>query len=465
MITRRIALLLAVAAATVLLSSAAAIAQDDAPEPTLESNLAGAGFGERVIVSGTNWPPNSIVQVQTCGNLGLNGTSDCDQITTVQAGVNTAGTFAAVMLIGNPPVPCPCVFLVTSQSSGLVESLEFELRGAAVSDDEPAGIVLPERRLNISEARIEGSGPWTALFGAPPQRTFVLTIVNTGAVPVNNPSIVLGLGKGADPTGFVAAPEIDRIEPGESVTVRVPLELPVMAIGTYAVVGSIPGFDTPIEFRAETSQIPWLLLLIPVLILVQVGLLAIRNRVRARLEERDAALRPVVVAAPEVPAPPRTPEELAVIDLREEEPIDVDAAWDEPAPREEPVEMDETVDAVQHHGEPDTGDADTSDADTSSADTGDADTGDADTGELEIIIGEELSAVFDEAFRQRDDSIDDDAFRTLVLDLAATAAGRVADRAPLEPDERRALDLEMADAVLGAFGLESAAVKTTGAPP
>jgi len=424
MIRRRASLVLVIMAAAVLAPYSAALAQEDVPEPTLDSNFAGAGFGEQVIVSGTDWPPNSIVQVQTCGNLGLNGTSDCDQITTVQVGVNTAGSFAAVILIGNPPVPCPCVFQVTSQTSGLVKTLDFEVRGAAVNPDEPTGIVLPDRRLNITEARIEGSGPWTALFGARPNRTLVLTVANTGFVAVNNPSIVLGLGKGANPTGFVAPPTIERIEPGESVTVRVDLELPVFAIGTYAVVGSIPGFETPIEFRAESSHVPWLLLLIPVLILIQVGLLTTRNRVRDRLAKSERPPAPLAELEPAAPVEPQTAAHLAVIDLRDEEPIDVDAEWDDP--------VDDDV------------------ADTEADEPAETN---ASGRKLETIIGEELGSVFDEAFKRHDGSISDSDFRDLVIDLAATASGRVAERTELDEEERSLLDIEMADAVLGAFSL------------
>jgi hypothetical protein len=404
----------AIVAAVLAFAAPASVAQDSEPEPTLEANLDGASFGEQVIVSGAFWPENSIVQVEICGNLGLNGTSDCDQTTAFQSGVSIRGTFGAVMLVGNPPVPCPCVYRATSITSGLVKTLEFELRGAAVG--EPSVVPLPDRRLDIIDAHMEGSGPWTALFGARPDRTLVFTVVNTGFVAVDDPSIVLGVGKDANPTGFVAPPRIDRLEPGESITLRVDVDLPVFAIGTYAVEGSIPGFETPVAFRAESSHIPWLLFLIPVLILAQLGLLAIRNRIRGRVYE----VQTPSVAAEALPVDSETVEDLVEIDLRDEELIDVDAEWGDPV--ETPAEADAESDAK--------------------------------AAELEAIIDEELGTVFDEAARHRDVSIDNSAFRELVIDLAHTASERVAERAALDKEGVEALDAQIGDAVLTAFGVE-----------
>lgn len=408
---RRLGSLLIAAAVLALAVAPAANAQDDTPEPILEANLEGAGFGEVVVVSGTNWPQNSIAQVEVCGNLGLNGTRDCDQITAVQAGVSTVGSFGAVMLVGNPPVPCPCVFRATSLTSGLVQTLEFELRGAAVSSDDPAAIALPERRLDITEARIDGSGPWTSLFGARPDRTLTLTIVNTGFVVVNNPSLVLGLGKGANPAGFVRPPEIDPLEPGDSITVSVDLDLPVFAIGTYGVEGAIPGFAVPVEFRAETSHVPWLLVLIPLLILALVAIIVIRNRVRNRANKDDEIYVASSGAVVPVPAASSDQEidDLAVVDLREEEPIDVDAVWD---------------------------DAELADG-------------------FDSIIDEELGAVFESASRLREESSGDDDFRTMVNDLAMSASDRVAGRAGLGDTERNALGDELTHVILASFGADN----------
>ena len=120
------------------------------------------------------------------------------------------------------------VGVMTSEPSG-----KFASRIAIINADEPEEIVLPERRLDVTEARIDGSGPWSSWFGGRPERTLTMTILNNGFVAVENPQVVLAVGKGADPTGFVKPPEIGVLEPGESVTVTVDVELPVFALGDY----------------------------------------------------------------------------------------------------------------------------------------------------------------------------------------------------------------------------------------
>jgi hypothetical protein len=419
MILRRSVLSLAVLVA-LFLSVPAALAQEgdgNSSEPTLESNLPSAAFGERVIVSGANWPPNSIVQVQVCGNLGLNGTSDCDSITAVQSGVNTAGAFSAVMIIGNPPVPCPCVFRTFSQATGIAKTLEFTLLGAAVDPDGATEIVLPERRLDITDARIEGSGPWTALFGAPPDRTLVFTVVNNGFVAVNDPSIVLGVGKGSDPEGFVAPPQIDRLEPGESVTLTVDIDLPAFAYGTYAVVGSIPGFETPVAFRAETSHIPWLLLIIPLLILAQLTLLAFRNRVADRIQRSEP-----------VPTGDQPPSDDAVIDLGDGDDAPAEETEEDiysPATAGGSIDLTDEVDPT----EPDT--------------------------DFTKLVGEELASVLDNAPELYDSSLSEVEQRQLILDLSSAATARLAERAGLTNGESSALHDHLTGEMLAAFGLEA----------
>ena len=402
-------LVLATSLALTAFTTPAAWAQDDTPEPVLTVSVSSAEFDEVVVVSGTGWLAGALVRVEICGSEDLLDETSCDPATARRVNAGADGSLSAMIHVGIPPVPCPCVFRATEIVSGVTSTIDFELRDSA----------LTERRLDVTDARLRGSGPWTALFGARPTRTLTFTVVNTGFVTVNNPNVVLAFGKGNNPTGFVAPPTIPSIEPGESVTVSVAVEFPMFAVGTYAVVGSIPGFDQPVEFRAESSHIPWLLLLLPVLILAQLTLVALRNRVRRRLHGPD-----VIDLGDRVPEAADADSE--VIDVREEAaaPVDVDLTDTETA---EPVDVDLTQDDVEPAAQPD---------------------------ELETIIGEELASVFDDAFSHRDEIISDADFRDLIVDLAGTAAGRVAERTELSDTERRELDSEIAEAVLGAFGFE-----------
>ncbi len=250
----------------------------------------------------------------------------------------------------------------------------------------------PGAQLAVADASIEGSGPWTSWFGARPDRELVLTVVNIGTVPVTDPELVLRFGNGPNPTDSVDAPALGTLAPGERVTVRVALELPRFAVGTYAVEGSLPDMAIPVSFRAETSHVPWLLFVLPLLILIQAALLRVRDRVRDRIHGTAHTSDPTL------------PHSVATTDPEPETAPD-------PAP--EPAH------------EPD----------------------------LETVIREELDRVFDDAARHFDDSLDEPAFRRHLTELATTVTDRTAARIELTPDERESLRRSTVDAVLEAFDL------------
>jgi hypothetical protein len=261
---------------------------------------------------------------------------------------------------------------------------------SAVAAQDSAPIPGNTSQLAVTDAHIEGSGPWTSLFGAAPDRKLVITVVNTGSTAIDAPEFIITLGKGADPERVILAPEFGRLEPGQPATVQVDLDLPAFAVGTYAVEGSFANLTTPVGFRAETSHIPWLALTLPLLILIQLCLVLVRNRVRDRIH------RPLHTSDSTLPDPA-------------------------PVAARAVVQMDEPEPAAL---------------------------------KLEAIIGEELRAVFDEAFRHGDESLDDAGLSGLVIELAETAASRAAVRANLDDAERAVLHAEMTNAVLGAFDLE-----------
>lgn len=156
-------------------------------------------------------------------------------------------------------------------------------------------------QLGVTDAFIDGSGPWTTWLGAPSTRRLVLTVTNIGTTPIEDPTVTLRFGKGGSPSEPVVAPTFGRLEPGATATVFVELELPWFAFGTYAVEGSFAGLTNPVGFRAETSHVPWLAFALPLIILTQLGLLWLRNRVRDRIHRTPATSDPTL-------PPPRGPE-------------------------------------------------------------------------------------------------------------------------------------------------------------
>ncbi|MEM8704905.1 MAG: hypothetical protein AAGE98_00495 [Actinomycetota bacterium] len=136
--------------------------------------------------------------------------------------------------------------------------------------------------LIVVDARVTGDGPWTAWLGGPADRRLLLTVENTGLTKIIDPRLDLRHGRGT-PSTPLPAPTFGVLEPGERRTVQVELQLDALSFGTHAVVGEFVGLDRPVTFRAETTHVPWLLLLLPTLVLAQVTLVGLRNRARRRL--------------------------------------------------------------------------------------------------------------------------------------------------------------------------------------
>ena len=63
-------------------------------------------------MSGRGWDPRSNVVVELCGNLAIGGSVDCDIRGSRVVAVGPDGRFAAELVVGALPAPCPCVIRV-----------------------------------------------------------------------------------------------------------------------------------------------------------------------------------------------------------------------------------------------------------------------------------------------------------------------------------------------------------------
>ncbi|MGW7793741.1 hypothetical protein, partial [Streptomyces tricolor] len=133
-----------------------------------------------------------------------------------------------------PPVPCPCVVHVaTVTGAGAEADAVLEVAGHPVAPlpaERSAG-----RLAVLSDARLTGSSGLLTWFGAPPSRTLVLTVGNTGTSPIENPVFRVGTAHG------VFAPEWDErqwrgtLAPGKKARIKLPVELSAGAHGDYTV--------------------------------------------------------------------------------------------------------------------------------------------------------------------------------------------------------------------------------------
>ena len=106
------------------------------------------------------------------------------------------------------------------------------------------------------------------------------------------------------------SPRVDPepLEPGESRTITVPIELDPVSFGRLVVHGEIQGLATPIVFHTSTRSDPWGLIALAI-VAIQLVLVLIRNGVRRRVRARDAQRsgdrRSREAHARSMPSPPR----------------------------------------------------------------------------------------------------------------------------------------------------------------
>ena len=137
----------------------------------------------------------------------------------------------------------------------------------------------------VVQAVVQGSGPWTAWFGGAPKRTVVVRVRNTNPTTATAARVVLRVREGGHASRPLAQREVGTVAPGQLATYRLDVTLPRFPATRFHIEGEVQGSATPTHFAVGTAVVPWGLVAI-VAVLVQLGLLRLRNRLRARLFSR-----------------------------------------------------------------------------------------------------------------------------------------------------------------------------------
>ncbi|CAL9308790.1 hypothetical protein [Streptomyces sp. SudanB182_2057] len=207
--------------------------------PAVRLSAARAGAGGSVTVSGTGWRTRTLLMLLVCGRATpargvTGGTNSCANGDGRAVTTDADGAFARRLPVAEPPVPCPCVVHVATVTGARAEAdAVLEVAGHPVAPlpaERSAG-----RLAVLSDTRLTGSGGLLTWFGAPPDRTLVFTVGNTGTGPVHNPVFQVGTAHG------VFAPQWDErqwrgtLAPGKKARIELPVELSAGAHGDYTV--------------------------------------------------------------------------------------------------------------------------------------------------------------------------------------------------------------------------------------
>ncbi|MFC0052999.1 hypothetical protein [Streptomyces actinomycinicus] len=207
--------------------------------PVVKLSVSEAGTGGSVTVSGTGWRPRTLLMMLVCGRATpargvIGGTNSCANGDGRAVTTDSGGAFSRALPVAEPPVPCPCVVHVATVTGARAEAdAALKVAGHPVSPlpaERSAG-----RLAVLSDTRLTGSGGLLTWFGAPPSRTLVLTVGNTGTSPIENPVFQVGTAHG------VFAPQWDEqqwhgtLAPGKKAQIKLPVELSAGAHGEYTV--------------------------------------------------------------------------------------------------------------------------------------------------------------------------------------------------------------------------------------
>jgi len=268
-------------------SPALAVAQASPATVHLSTGTARPGDSLIVAVGGFGSPTT----VTICGNNGLRGAVDCDQI----GGIGLPASDRAIqqdrLVVTAPPAPCPCIVRAATAGDTQVVTTPLDIIGVAtapvVAPDVGAGADL---RVAASVAGVPSSffDRIRSAFGGRTERRLSLILTNTGGAALTGLTVSAAVSRGTQGGEPVSAPNIQTLQPGETrpYTIRVSLSTP--AFGSYHVYGSVYGGSTPVSFDVTTTTTPWGLLVVAVLLVVDVGAIA---AMRVRRRQQTSALR------------------------------------------------------------------------------------------------------------------------------------------------------------------------------
>lgn len=276
----------AIAAVPAALQSAQAAPAPGKPEIKLSKDE--AGVGTSITVSGKGWRSKALLMLIICGQNRIGGSDTCANGDGRAVTTKADGTFSRKLPVAEPPKPCPCVvYAATVKGEKADTQTAFKVAG-----HDTAGLPSKQETARLvvrGSPQLNGEGGVLNFFGAPQQRTLVLTLANEGAEPVRNPVFEVGVGRG------VLAPEWEHrkwrgtIPARGKAEIKVPVELSSGAYGDHLVALQYEGrllVEEPWQVgRPWGVTVFWLLLIVVVPAGVfRIGMAAV-GRVRPAVAE------------------------------------------------------------------------------------------------------------------------------------------------------------------------------------
>ncbi len=253
------------------------------PSVTLETTQLSPG--DFAVYTLEGFEARSVV-VAFCGNDGLRGSMDCNM--TESDGLplsRTAATTTSRSPVAVPPAPCPCIVRVSSPNNDEVAATPITIVGHPTTQPvAPTGFVQPltvDVKVEPAEAGLMDG--IRSSVGGPKTYTVDVSVKNRSNTAVRN--VRLSGQVGRTPTEELAAIDADHIEviePGQTVTQLLDVELPSLSLGEAQWRVTASGVGPSITATDTSSRSAWLLWVLVVVLAVDVLILAVRLLMRVR---------------------------------------------------------------------------------------------------------------------------------------------------------------------------------------
>jgi|GEM_PF-1297222 len=258
--------------------------------------------GDQVRVDLTGWP-EGVVTASVCGNAARRGSTDCDQIGGGSVRVPRNGTETLTVDVLAPPVGCPCVIRATTTLGDVVRTAPIAVLGVPTGVDIAPAVGAADASVlhvtsQLRNADVAWPQSWFAAFGGPAYKELVLTMRNTGELPLAGLRVAGRVGRQGTNEGEPVNAVVPVIPAHSTQRVVVPVSLSAPVFGDYSVKGAIYGLAVPVRFVEQTSSEPWAFEIgLPLLLLLVAQLIRVRDRRRRRAEQARIASEGAALAA------------------------------------------------------------------------------------------------------------------------------------------------------------------------
>ena len=286
------AIVLAVLIAIGFVRTASAGSSTTGPSITLERTEVAPGDRVGLSIAGFR---TRIVTISICGNAAARGASDCDMASSKGLRLDLGTPTRAQIGVTSPPAPCPCVVRASSPSNDEVAVAAITLAGHPVGPVvKAANLTAPLVAMTIN-ARTSAHGPidWVrSNLGGPVHYEVTVTVTNLTTEPIHRLSLSGSVGRDrTDQLAALALANPAEIGPGQTWKQVLPMSLPAPSVGALDWRVSASQAGPTVDARTITRRHPVLLLALTMALVVDLALLAIRQRMRRRAarEVRPAA--------------------------------------------------------------------------------------------------------------------------------------------------------------------------------